>query len=83
MLFMVKPANYFHLVESYKDNLVEDMVLIDSPSKNLGDEACKVFHSAPHPLHVALNAGLTKIRVACNTTDITMALPGSTWLYIA
>ena len=75
---MIKPANYFHLVESYKDNLVEDMLLINSPSKNLGDEACKVFHSAPHPLHVALNAGLAKIRIASRTTDITMALPGST-----
>ena len=75
---MIKPANYFHLVESYKDNLVEDMLLINSPSKNLGDEACKVFHSAPHPLHVALNAGLAKIRIASRTTDITMALPGYT-----
>ena len=37
--------------------LYKDMFLINSPLKNLGDEACKVFHSEPHPLHVGLYAG--------------------------
>ena len=45
------------------------MFLINSPLKDLGDKACQVFHGAPHPLHVALNAGVGIITINNNNDN--------------